>query len=92
MNKKHTCPSCNSILEYDQGTKPTCINGVPDEGIEPIYYCERCNYEEEIELPCYREKEEDGTWWCVNDHTGCLYNNGNNECMHSANHCSPLSL
>jgi len=32
---------------------------------------------------CLREKDEDG-FQCCNDHTGCLYNDGNNGCMHPA--------
>lgn len=28
---------------------------------------------------CYREDSG-----CVNDHTGCLWNDGSNECMHPA--------
>ena len=89
MNKVSTCPDCNSNLEYDEGTPSTCINGVPDEGNEPCHYCEECGHEEE--LPCYREQEEDGSWWCVNDHTGCLYNDGNNGCNHLGCSVCPLN-
>ena len=39
--------------------------------------------------PCYREMEE-GSWTCINDHTGCLWNNGHNECSHGGNSLSPL--
>ena len=39
--------------------------------------------------PCYREMEE-GTWTCINDHTGCLWNNGHNECFHGGNSLTPL--
>ena len=44
---------------------------------------------EPIELPCQREWDTDG-WWCINDHTGCLFNNGHNECCHGGNSLSPL--
>ena len=45
----------------------------------------------EEELPCLREKDtEDGEWTCVHDHTGCLYNNGNNECGHEGESAMPL--
>ncbi len=44
---------------------------------------------EKDELPCYRE-HEDGEWTCMNDHTGCLYNDGNNECMYEGNSTQPL--
>lgn len=45
--------------------------------------------DEEEDLPCLREYDTDG-WQCLNDHTGCLWNNGNNECMHPGTHCAPL--
>ena len=42
---------------------------------------------------CLRERNDDGAQ-CVNDHTGCLYNNGQNECRHPkpsiGTHDSPL--
>ena len=50
----------------------------------------RAMIEEEEELPCCREQEEDGTWWCVNDHTGCFYNDGNNGCNCEGNSVCPL--
>lgn len=46
--------------------------------------------DEEEELPCLRDIEEDGTWWCINDHTGCLYNDGNNGCNHPGKSICPL--
>lgn len=33
----------------------------------------------ELKGPCYREKDEEG-WQCINDHTGCVYNDGHNGC------------
>ena len=33
--------------------------------------------------PCYREMEEDGSWTCMNDHTGCIWNDGHNTCNHN---------
>lgn len=39
---------------------------------------------------CFREPEEDGTWTCVNDHTGCIWNDGHNECFHEGDKASPL--
>lgn len=44
---------------------------------------------------CLREKDGDGSQ-CVNDHTGCIWNDGHNTCMHPANngkgaHDSPLA-
>ena len=46
----------------------------------------------EEELPCLREKNDTGDdeWTCVHDHTGCLYNNGNNECGHEGKSTQPL--
>jgi hypothetical protein len=46
--------------------------------------------DEEDEEPCYRAKDQDGCWWCVNDHTGCLYNDGQNGCMHEGSSVCPL--
>jgi hypothetical protein len=49
------------------------------------------------EKPCYREydpePEPDGfDWWCVNDHTGCLWNDGSNGCGHEGDSSSPLEV
>ncbi len=51
-------------------------------------------------LPCEREwdnspwpwkvKKDEGTWWCINDHTGCIYNDGQNTCYCEGNHPRPL--
>ena len=41
------------------------------------------------EKPCEREWDDDG-WWCVNDHTGCLWNDGHNTCSHRGDSHSPL--
>jgi len=30
------------------------------------------------------------SWWCVNDHTGCLFNDGHNTCAHLGDSLSPL--
>jgi hypothetical protein len=46
--------------------------------------------------PCLREWFENhgpdggGFWACMNDHTGCLYNDGHNECMAGGHSNSPL--
>jgi len=49
---------------------------------------------EEEELPCERSPDEDldGTpaWNCDNDHTGCIWNDGNNTCYHPGNSLTPL--
>ncbi len=48
-------------------------------------------------LPCEREWDRDpnfkagGAWYCINDHTGCLYNDGHNTCCYEGNDPSPLS-
>jgi hypothetical protein len=47
---------------------------------------------------CYRTLEKGGTlhgeneaWWmCWNDHTGCIYNDGHNQCMAGGKSNSPL--
>ena len=39
---------------------------------------------------CKREKDFDSSWTCINDHTGCVYNDGNNECMEEGSSLSPL--
>jgi hypothetical protein len=43
--------------------------------------------------PCYREWDDDPGdpgWWCINDHTGCFYNDGHNTCSHEGDRASPL--
>ena len=47
------------------------------------------------ELPCVREWDEatgffEAGWWCVNDHTGCIYNDGHNSCCYEGKSTSPL--
>jgi hypothetical protein len=47
-------------------------------------------------LPCEREWDgspwlkDGGAWWCINDHTGCIYNDGQNTCYCEGNHPRPL--
>jgi len=48
---------------------------------------------EEPEPPCYRERDGgpgDDSWGCLNDHTGCFYNDGNNTCGHPGESSQPL--
>ena len=40
-------------------------------------------------LPCEREWDE-SAWWCINDHTGCIYNDGHNTCYCEGSHLRPL--
>jgi hypothetical protein len=64
-----------------------------------------CNRESEVAVtiyPVYMQKmglvpeepapesNEDSSWWCINDHTGCLWNDGNNTCSHPGESMSPL--
>lgn len=47
------------------------------------------------EDPCFRTQDADpktgeNEWWCVNDHTGCLWNDGNNTCTHEGLSHEPL--
>ena len=51
--------------------------------------------DDEEDLPCERSdrtEEPDGTvtWNCDNDHTGCLWNDGNNGCSHPGESLTPL--
>ena len=39
--------------------------------------------------PCDREWTDEG-WWCMNDHTGCIFNDGHNTCVHEGDSLSPL--
>jgi|SaaInlV_100m_DNA_2_1039680.scaffolds.fasta_scaffold37569_2 hypothetical protein len=43
-------------------------------------------------LGCLRELEPDADppWTCVNDHTGCMWNDGHNGCHHEGNNTQPL--
>ena len=45
--------------------------------------------EDSKEKPCEREWDNDG-WWCINDHTGCIFNDGHNTCTHRGDSLSPL--
>ncbi len=41
--------------------------------------------------PCLRELDHFHTkWLCVNDHTGCLWNDGHNVCSHEGDSLHPL--
>jgi hypothetical protein len=40
--------------------------------------------------PCERELSHCEGWWCINDHTGCIWNDGDNECSHEGESMSPL--
>ena len=43
------------------------------------------------ELPCERELIwPDEGWSCINDHTGCIFNDGHNTCTHAGNSLEPL--
>ena len=48
-----------------------------------------CVGEDPMELPCERELDDAG-WCCINDHTGCLWNDGHNTCNHEGESLSPL--
>jgi hypothetical protein len=57
-------------------------------------FCNRepCVCEEEKpeeEKPCEREKDID-EWVCINDHTGCLWNDGHNGCRHEGDSLFPI--
>jgi hypothetical protein len=42
---------------------------------------------------CYREWDDDPEnpgWFCVNDHTGCIWNDSCNTCFHEGKGESPL--
>jgi hypothetical protein len=43
--------------------------------------------------PCLRQfEEEDQSWSCLNDHTGCLWNDGHNGCSHPGSMLQPLEV
>ena len=46
-------------------------------------YEEAMGHPLEDDLPCYREREvavmPPSIWWCLNDHTGCLWNDGHKQ-------------
>jgi hypothetical protein len=48
------------------------------------------------DAPCEREYDpskdpEAPDYWCVNDHTGCLWNDSNNGCAHPGESNFPLN-
>ena len=48
-----------------------------------------CIGEDPMTKSCDREWTDEG-WWCMNDHTGCLWNDGHNTCNHHGDSRSPL--
>ena len=49
------------------------------------------DYDNPDDLPCYRQFDpDDGEWWCVYDHTGCLWNTGDNTCLSPGKTSYPL--
>ena len=40
------------------------------------------------EMPGEREWDDDG-WWCITDHTGCIFNDSHNTCNHRGASLSP---
>ena len=54
------------------------------------------NTDDADDLPCYREREvavmPPSIWWCLNDHTGCIWNDGNNTCNHPGESMTPLEV
>ena len=74
------CPKCGEVGAFE------CYE---EHGLEPASKPE----ESPEELPCYRERDGgagDKSWGCINDHTGCLWNDGHNTCNHSGESSSPL--
>jgi hypothetical protein len=77
--------------EYMENSKGFANNG---DGYEEDQICvveekRRVLSIEEDELPCEREKDID-EWMCINDHTGCLWNDGHNGCGHEGTSLFPL--
>lgn len=66
-------------------------------GVVDGQICDNCGYIFREELPCLRWRETGPgvakghvKWVCVNDHTGCLYNDGHNGCGHEGDSVTPL--
>ena len=76
-------------LSYDDGECPDCNLEIPDD-VEEGQACINCGHVFNEEMPCERQREEDGTWSCIYDHTGCFWNDGHNECCHEGISLSPL--
>lgn len=100
ITKKHpiklTMVRMDDLVEY--GACPTCgasadqqCHYIDEDGaaVEVGSYVHTARAEDPDSKPCLRELDGE-EWWCVNDHTGCLWNDGNNTCMHEGNSLSPL--
>ena len=44
----------------------------------------------DMDEECYRDDFDGNNWQCVNDHTGCIWNDGNNGCSAPGNSSAPL--
>lgn len=70
------------------------LTGEPrTEGPAQAAEAEACESRTE-ELPCTRSPGTDpdgaAAWNCDNDHTGCVWNDGHNTCMHDGKSLHPL--
>jgi len=78
-------------MSYDDGLCPDCNLEIPDDVVEG-QECQNCGHVFNEEMPCEREIEDDGTWTCIYDHTGCLWNDSNNGCSHGGDSLRPLEV
>lgn len=46
--------------------------------------------EDELSLPCMRVRDPEDAWVCINDHTGCIWNDGKNECSCPGDSTTPM--
>jgi len=85
------CDRCGRKTGFDEDIAPhDCGLEEFSDGSDRI--CDECltpAEATEVEKPCERTWDVDG-WWCINDHTGCLWNNGHNECLHEGGGLAPL--
>lgn len=71
-----------------------CLKYMSEDDVQSMMEANEFIRPDELDA-CYRNLETSGSdmekhWVCVNDHTGCPYNDGQNECVHDGHSSHPL--
>ena len=83
------CPQCGASIR-PCGDCPNNGTSLHDQcGWKENGYCIAFPTHRDEANPCEREKDAD-EWVCINDHTGCLWNDGHNGCSHEGEKLFPI--